>query len=166
MAIIAINDDPLTITPNSLRYSMELDYLRGNMSGTALLQRAQHNADGTWIDDPRPGSSLRVAFPTDAGMTAAIQGLLAIIPGVLQVLGIDGTISDTRLHIRSKVNESSVLVVSLVVQARCNNAWTLRFIPDVIAFVTANPTLAPSVLAAWDAMDVALNTANQANQWL
>ena len=153
----------MTVTPNRVRYSLDIERIgnRTRCVGTKL-QRSEKLEDGTWIDDPRPGSSVG---PVEIPVGPAVAGLIALLPTILSRLGISGELGQFRMHLRDRL-DNGVLDVAMHAQAELGGCWINKRMPSINAFVMANLDLAESINAAWMAMDGEIAAANTANGWL
>ena len=165
MSINAINVNEVTVNPTNIRYSLSIRFI-GSQSGTLYLQRSEHREDGTWLDDPAVGSRKAIPLPTTDGMNAAIGGITSLLPAILAAIGITDSITTYRLHINGILSAGGVLDESIVIQMLINNSWQAKTIPSLTAFLTDNPALASSVIAAWDALDTEINIENATERWL
>jgi hypothetical protein len=161
MAVDAVVGESVTVNPTKVRYSFSLDHLGGTTRGQLCLQRSDKREDGTWMDDPHVGS--RKTVPMIIG--PAVDGIVALLPVLLPMLGVSDTYTDFRLRAQGNLSVTGVLDVSLVIQVRIN-AWIAKTIPSLGAFLTVNPTMAAQVLTAWGNLDAAINAANQEEKWL
>ena len=161
MAVDAVNVETVTVNPAKVRYSFTLDHLGGSTRGLLMLQRSDKRDDGTWMDDPHPDS--RKTVPMIIG--SAVDGIAVLLPVLLPLLGVTDSYTDYRLQARGNLSAAGVLDVSLVIQVR-TTSWIAKVIPSLTAFLTANPAIATQVLTAWSALDLAIDAANQKEQWL
>jgi hypothetical protein len=161
MAVDAINMESVTVNPTKVRYSFTLDHLGTSTRGQLMLQRSDKRDDGTWMDDPHANSQKIVPMVTDP----AVDGIVALLPVLLPLLGISDAYTDYRLQARGNLSAAGVLDVFLVIQVR-TTSWIAKVIPSLTAFLTANPAIATQVLTAWSALDLAIDAANAQEKWL
>jgi hypothetical protein len=161
MAINAVAGEVVTVNPTKVRYSFSLDHLGVSTRGQLMLQRSEKREDGTWMDDPHTNS--RKIVPMVSG--DAVDGLVALLPVLLPLLGVSESYADYRLQARGNLSTAGVLDVCLVIQVR-TTSWIAKVIPSLTAFLTANPAIANQVLTAWSALDLAIDAANQKEKWL
>jgi hypothetical protein len=166
----ATTTTPLTLTPNAVRYGLSVDRLGGAYRGTLLLQRAQRDAGGAWVDDPRAGARASAGLP--ASLHAALDGLLALVPAIASRLlpGLAvAAVTDVRLTLRSVLADDGTLDVSIG-SLQCSVApgrWLpVITVPSLSAFLAAHPDLIPQVGAAWAGLDAAVAAANDAEGWV
>jgi hypothetical protein len=161
MAVNAIAGESVAVNPTKVRYSFSLDHLGGVTRGQLRLQRSDKRQDGTWMDDPHVGSCKTVSMIAGP----AVDGIVALLPVLLPMLGVSDNYTDYRLQTRGNLSTAGVLDVSLVIQVR-TTAWIAKTVPSLNAFLTSNPAIAAQVLIAWDNLDAAINAANQEEKWL
>jgi len=161
MSISAVNVESVTVNPSKVRYSLTLDHLGNSSRGSLQLQRSDHRKDGTWMDDPKVNSRKTVPLPRGP----AVDGIVALLPALLSRLGVTDPFTDYRLQLRGRLSAAGVLNVTIVVQV-FTAQWVVKTIPNLAAFLEANPDIAPEVLTAWDTLDSAIDAANQREQWL
>ena len=155
MSVSPTNTTP--IIPNIVRYAVDVGaFNQPNLS----VQSANNNA-GVWTDI---GPEVKVPFPDSC--TAAADGVLALVPAILQVLGLVGTPTTTRVGLRSFLTPAKTLDIAVMLQVKIGNQYVVKSIPSLTAFLAANPALGTSVMTAWAAMDAAVNSANASNCWV
>jgi hypothetical protein len=117
------------------------------------------------MDDPRPASSKTVPIPTTQAMTAAVDGLAAVLPPVLAAIGMTDPFTRYRLSVRGRLSAAGALDVAIAAQV-FTTAWQVKTIPSLADLLTANPALAATVASVWEALDRAINAANAEEKWL
>jgi hypothetical protein len=172
--IVPTNTTPITITPNAVRYSLQVDRLSGAYRGTICLHRAHRTDNGasqtTWIDDPRPSAhaTLDVASLSGAVHTA-ITNIIDLLPTVLgrAIVGLTlSSVGDARARLTGALNASGILDVSITLQVRVGGSWIAHALPSLNTFLAANPDLAASIVSAWTALDAALDAENAQQEWM
>ena len=148
----------VTVNANKLRYSLTYDVLGTMRRGALELQRADKRADGTWMDDPTPGSRRSVPMPAGVDMGP----LLALLPAIM---GVDIT-GDVRLQLRGSLSPAGVLDVMIVVQFLAPAGWEVRTIPSLNAWLPGHMQHAQAIGDVWATMDTRIDTANLAEGWL
>lgn len=156
----------ITIKPDKLRYSLEIDHLGKSRREHLTVQRADKRADGTWIDDPRPGARQIVDLPNDGPTKSAVKGLMDLLPTILVKVGVSDPITDARLRLSGSLSLTGVLDVMVIAQVRTGDEWTAKVIPSLNSFVSANAELAAPIATAWAAMDDAIERANAKEEWI
>lgn len=163
MPIEAQNDvGPLTITPSNVRYSLYLERIADRRRCVADLQRSQRRENGTWVDDPRPSSRATVDLPWGD----AVNGLVAVLPSVLERLGLAGELTQYRLRLRGFLTDAGIVDVALHAQVEIGGSWANRRLPSLNMFLAANLDLVPSVMGAWGTLDAAIDAANATEKWV
>ena len=167
MAIDATTVTPVTVNPTNVRYSLNVDKFGTVSHGLLRLQRSENRTDGTWMDDPHPGSQKSVPLPTDDTTAAAWAGIEALLPSILSKLGVTATYTGYRLQLLGGLSLTGVLDVTVVVQLLLTGGgWRCATVPSLNAFLTANTDISASVMLAWAALDAAINAANAGEKWL
>ena len=168
MNIDATTPTAISVNAQNVRYSLLLDSMGSGFTGSLIAQRSQHNADGTWLDDPSVGSRAMVPLPTSSAAAAAYQSLAALLPALLGKLGHSvATVDRFRIRVFGELQVGGVLDVRLTIQAWCGGS-TVGSIPSLNAFLTnqANADIAPQIVAVWNALDAAINADNAERRWL
>ena len=148
----------VTVNANRIRYSLFYDVLGTMRRGFLELQRADKRADGTWMDDPTPGSYRSVPMPAGVDMGP----LLALLP---TIMGVDIT-GDVRLQLRGSLSVVGVLDVMIVVQFLSPAGWKVQAIPSLNAWLPGHMQHAQTIGDVWATMDTQIDTANLAEGWL
>jgi len=164
MAIEATDVTQVTVNPTSIRYSLNVDKFTDVSRGRLQLQRSEKRQDGTWMDDPHPGSSKSVPIPDSCN--AAWLGVEAVLPSILTRIGVTDAYNGYRLQLLGSLSAAGVLDVIVVVQLMTAGGWKCASVPSLTAFLTANQDLAIQILTAWDGLDAAINAANAESRWL
>lgn len=162
MAVDATTYSTMTITPDKARYSFMVNCINDVVSGRIILQRAQHNEDGTWLDDPTPGNRKIV----DLVKGDACTTLLSYLGQVVAACGFTTAYTDYRIQANGSLDLKSNLMVSLTFQLKTADGWKVVRVNNLYTFLAANLTLAAQLTAAWDAYDAALSAANKTNKWI
>ena len=166
MPVNATIGTSLALNPSKVRYSLFQRSEAGSIAGNLTLQRSDKREDGTWIDDPRPGSVHALRLPADdAGITAAIAGVVALLPSIMARLNRTDAFTDYNVTLQGRLSPTGVLDVMVVVRFMTDD-WQTLVVPSLNTFLAENMDLAASVLTAWAALDAAIDAANATAKWL
>lgn len=159
--INATDTAEITIHATNIRYGLTIFKIGNNISGSMQLQRSQKNIDGTWIDDPRPNSSISVEIDSTL---SAVSDIVNLIPSILNKLTVTDTYEKCMIKIIGTLT-NGILDVSIKIQDLFD-IKKVTFVPSLNTFLTQNQDVALSILTAWDNLDAAINIANSQNLWL